>query len=204
LGLTARIIIIYATKKGKTVVAPFQTDAEHRLREQLMIDLEKISMMSGNFKISGPALEVWSKWYPLQDINPPFSDSRLAAYAERRGSHILKLSMIMSAARSGTGVIEKEDIDKAIDELEEMEKMMPRAFSGIGKSKMSDILVKVMTFIANKKEVTMEQLMRNFYFDADKIEMAGMLATMESMKVIRIGTTGYGEIIRYTGKEATL
>jgi len=183
-GLTARMIIVFAPKKYKTVVIPFETEKERTLRKHLISDLEKISMMCGEFKVTDGFIEQWSDWYTKQDQKPPFDDVRLAGYIERRPIHVLKLSMIMSASRSSSMVLEEQDIVNAINCLTVVERGMPKAFSGVGKSKISDILTRVLSFISVRKEVSLEELMINNYFDVDSIEMQRIILTLKDMGTV--------------------
>ena len=201
-GLMARIIAVYAARKGKTVILPVETEEEKRLRSELVRDLERISMLTGEFKITEGFLEKWAQWYSVQDDNPPFTDQRLAGYIERRPTHILKLSMIMSASVRDDMVIGEEELERSINVLSTTEADMPKVFSGVGKSKSADVMVRALTFIAAKKEVRMRDLMQQFYYDADKQDMERVIETLESTGCIKVDYVGEGgsdinRVIRY-------
>jgi hypothetical protein len=193
-GLTARMILIFERTKGRTVIWPcFPKD----LGDKLQHDLEHIAMMHGDFKVTDKWIEIYSQWRHAQDQHPPDLDNRFGGYVERRAIHILKLCMIMSASRSQDMNIDEEDIVRAINLLEDVESRMALAFSGVGRSKVSDILTSVWQYIGMYKEVSMSTLMRQFYYDVDKDEMNKILRTLESMNVISVGHKGLEEIIKY-------
>ena len=200
-GLTARMIMVFASGKGKTVVCPFETSMERKLRANLIADLEQISMISGEYKVTDQFMEDWAIWYTAQDANPPFTDSRLAGYMERRPLHILKLSMVMAASESNNLIITERHLARAVHILTSIEAGMGRTFSGIGKSKTSDVLTRVLGYIATMQTVTMSDIMNQFYFDADLRDMNSVIETLRSMGAISIGTVGTKQIIKYTGKE---
>ncbi len=203
-GLTARMIMVFAPRKGKTVVCPFETDYEKELRKGLIADLEQISMISGEYKVTDAFMEDWAKWYTLQDTKPPFDDTRLSGYIERRPLHVLKLSMIMSASESNNLVIDSRHLDRAIRTLTDIEPGMSKTFSGVGKSRLSDVLTRVLSYIITVKVTNMEDIMNHFYFDADMRDMYNIIETLKSMGVISIGVAGNKQIIRYTGKEVSI
>lgn len=196
-GLTARMIIVFAPRKGKTVVAPFETQAERGLRDKLMQDLERISMLAGEFKITPAFTEAWAEWYTYQDDHPPFSDVRLGGYMERRPLHTLKLCMVVSASRSNNMVVDVEDLKRATSLLTEAEQGMLKAFSGIGKSKLSDVMSRVLSFIAVKKNTTFSEILANFYFDADIREMNTIIETMVASKAIKVVYKGNVQHIEF-------
>jgi len=196
-GLTARMIMVYAARKKQTVTIPHLTPAEKELGLVLEADLEKINMLSGEFKVSQKFIDYWIEWYPEQDKIVPFNDTQFTGYIERRGMHALKLSMIVNASRTSDMIMTDYDLQRAIQMLSEVERDMENVFSGFGKSPTSDILVDVMKFCATAKMTTMSEIMNRFYHDADKRTMEGVIATLESMNFIRMTHTATDRQIRY-------
>lgn len=200
-GLTARMILIFEERKGKMVIAPFYTTAEAELRKKLVSDLEKISMLSGEFKVTEEFLLGWANWYTNTEKSPPFKgDDRLSAYVDRRPIHMLKLSMILNASRSDKMLLDAEDLARADQLLHQAEIKMKYAFTGVGRSKTADVLTKVWSIVAMEHQIKMSDIMRQFYYDVDREEMAKILHTLESMKVISIDSTKRDPLIVYIGK----
>lgn len=185
-GLTSRMIFVFEEKKGKIVPYPMITKEEIALRVSLKTDLEHIFMMRGEFKTTSRFLEEWIKWYTVQDANPPFRDPRFNGYIQRRANHIMKLSMICCASRSGEMIVTHEDLDRAIGILKLTERKMLKTFAGVGKSQHADILVQVMNEIGMKGETTKAELLDIFHHDADSWTMDHVLKTLEDMKFARI------------------
>lgn len=201
-GLTARMILIFEKRKAKSVTCPFLTAEEIKLREALLSDLEQILMLAGEFKISQEYLDYWNYWYPAQDNNPPFTDIRLSGYVERRAIHALKLSIIANVSRSSKMVLELQDLQRAIALMQEAEQKMLYVFSGVGKAKMADVLVKAWTYIAMNKSVRTSELLRQFHSDADVDDLSSVVRTLETMKTIRVQYVGTDPVIDYIGTKA--
>ena len=201
-GLTARMILVFERSKGKVVPLPLLSPEEIELGEQLFTDLEQISMMAGEFRITPAWLEAYPRWRRESEANPPFAfDTRFGGYVERRAMHILKLSMICNASRTSTMIMDLCDLQRAISILEDTESRMPQAFSGVGRSRLGDVLTHIWSFIAIQKEVKLSELMNRFYHDVDKKELMGILDTLKSMDVIQYGIVGTDAMIKYKGKK---
>ena len=200
-GLTARMVLVYEPRKWKIVYVPHLSKDEIIIGKKLFSDLEKISMISGEFKVTEKFMENWIDWRQKHEANPPFSDSRFSGYVERRPMHMLKLSMILSSVRTDSMIIDDVDLSLAEKIMVETEKKMPRAFSGIGRAKMVDILTKVWIHVAHKKgtNVSIATLLEEFHYDADKQDLLGILATLKSMKVIEIVYEGGDTLVKYIG-----
>jgi hypothetical protein len=198
-GLTARMILIFEKRKAKSVTCPFLTQDELKLRDALLSDLEQILMLSGEFKLSKEYLDFWNVWYPAQDAHPPFTDSRLSGYVERRPIHALKLSIVANASRSSKMILELQDLKRGIAFMEEAEVKMPYVFSGVGKAALTDVLVRAWAFIAMNKSVRTSQLMREFHTDADIDDLSTVIRTLEAMRTIRIQYVGTDPVLDYTG-----
>lgn len=203
-GLTSRIIFVYEEDRGKVVAAPFLTDAERKLGEDLYYDLEQIHMIKGQFKADREFIARWIEWYNSQDGAPIFKETHLHPYCERRPVHVMKLSMILNACRTDSMIITVGDLNRAITLIERTERKMPRTFSGIGKSPHAEVLSKVMNEIGLAGSITKSELMRKFYHDADDRVMELIIETLRSMGFIDRKEDGNDTILTYKRKEVML
>jgi hypothetical protein len=190
-GLTSRIIYIYEEKMGKMVLLPMETENEKKLRKLLLHDLDKITLLSGQFKYTKGFLGLWSEWRVETEKRPPFYDDRFDGYISRRPNHIMKLSMIMSVSKGSDKnqmTLTTADLQRAIATLEKAELKMQGVFSGLGRSDTADILQRVITYLKLSKtdEIPMWQLARSFRNDMDKLLMDRIIATLEAMKFAKI------------------
>lgn len=199
-GLTSRMVFVYAPKKGKTAVFPFPTEDQLATKEKVLHDIGRISMLRGEFRVTEDFPEAWAKWYMEQEDNPPFQDNRFAGYFERRPTHIMKLSMIMCAARSDSMIINTTDLDRAIELLGETEVKMPQVMAGVGTGSHANVLNGVMARIGNAGQITFGDLVYEFRYDADRWLMNKIIETLEVMgfcDIIRSGSSEKNRVIRY-------
>jgi hypothetical protein len=181
-GLTSRIVFVYENKKDHTEPFPVQSKEEIELGKILRSDLERISMLQGEYTVSDGFIETWIEWYMRIDNSPPpFEDHRFAGYFERRPTHMYKLCMIFNAARTDSMKIDVIDFDNALSLLTKTEKMMPYTFSGLGKSPNSDVLNRVLGIVGMKKRISVSDLQGMLWADADKRTLQGVVETIISM-----------------------
>jgi len=169
-GLTSRIIFVYADKKSKLVPLPQLTIKDRELYTDLLVDLEKISMLTGEFIPTPDFLTRWVEWYTMHEKQNDrgvglFGDSRFAGYCERRGTHLRKMCMLLSAARDDVLEITADDFDVALDLLLRTEKNMVKAFKGVGRSVVADIASDVVTTIKTRKEIPFSELLMIYQHD---------------------------------------
>jgi hypothetical protein len=180
-GLASRIVFVYAHRKQKTVVDPFMTKEEKSIRERLLNDLERIILLSGNFRMTPEFTSAWAEWYTVNDAQHPFNDAILSAYCERRQTLVIKLSMIVNVSRSDEMILSLEDFGRAVALLEEVEKDMPLALSGMGRGEHADVLSRLMEEIMYSKSCAMEDIMWKFRSDITMRELELHLVSLEAM-----------------------
>jgi hypothetical protein len=200
-GLTSRMIFVFEPRRGKVVPYPIWGPEEIALQTILMRDLERIRNLSGVFRTTEEFLAEWSDWYTKQSDNPPFEDPNFAGYIERRPTHVMKLSMILNASRTDDMILDAIDFRRAIKILEATEYRMPQALKGIGKNQNSDVLTRIWSDIALRKETTFQALLGKFYQDADKRTLMQIVETLESMSIIRVTQSGRAMKITYIGED---
>ena len=201
-GLTSRIIFVYEQKKGRSSPLPFLTHAEITMKQDLLIDLESICMLRGEFKLDNTFTDQWIRWYCWQEDHPPFESQHLQGYISRRPTHVLKLSMIMNASRGGDMLLTSQDLSRAIDAIEEVEFKMPKVFAGLGSSRTADVYSRVLNEIGIQMETSLSHLMRVFQTDVEsKRQMLEILSAMETARIIQIGEAKGDLKIIYKGKE---
>ena len=204
-GLTSRIIFIYEEKKGKLVTIPTQTPEERELFKLLVYDLEKISLLSGKFKFTPNFVSEWDRWCRYADVNPPFYDSKFDGYVGRRRTHLMKLSMVISASHGQHDlVLSIDDLKTAVKFLEEAEVKMEMVFKGVGKSDISSMINKASAYIIQSKikEIPFFEFARFFSNDMDKNMMDRVIRTLEATNTIRyITRPGANDIIKVLDME---
>lgn len=201
-GFTSRIIFIVESNKRKSVAEQYEPDWE--LRQALINDLEKISLLCGEFKFDEDAYELYKIWYNKQEHDPHMKDPRFAGYNERRATHIRKLAMACCVSRSDSLIITPEDFERARVILEAAEVNMPRVFRGLGRAKYSELTMYVLDFIMQKKSATKGEIMRKFNTDLDDYTMDIVTKTLVSMRVVQVDYQSGKEPVYTTTKKANI
>lgn len=203
-GLTSRIIFIYEEERAKLVVLPTQTQHEVQLQEMLTLDLEQISMMSGQFRYTEDFSNNWADWCNHAYKNPPFHDRKFDGYMGRRRGHLMKLCMILAASHGRNGLtLTADDLVEADKLLLEAEVKMPYVFKGLGKSDISALIQEGIAFVVNSAstDIPLWQFARHFEGDMDKFTMDRVLSTLEIMKLIKmVKRPGADEMIHILGE----
>lgn len=166
-GLTSRIIFVYEEKKGKTVPFPFLSSDDQLLKQSLMVELDSIYGLKGNFRVDKTFLNTWGDWYTENDGKSPFGlipHRAFEGYIERRPTQLLKLSMIMSAAKRRDLTIMAEDFEDALDVLQRTEKKMPQALGGVGTAQYAELTYRILNYL-RQQPAPQYVLLQNFLYD---------------------------------------
>lgn len=180
-GLTSRILFIWADNKKKKIPRPVMSDKEKQLKQDLIDDLFIISRMSGRFEMDADCIKQWDAWYMEFDEDSPkriCKDPSFNGWYSRKPLYILKLSMIISAARSNSLVMTWENLKYAIDEVEELEHQMGNVFKAIGKSNVVSEVESVMQTIKNHGTINEHLLMQIAYRDNDSLKFDNVISTI--------------------------
>ena len=132
-GLLSRIIPVFY--EGERIPQDLRQKviSEHTIND-LRNDLSFIAKMHGPMQFDSEAFEIANQDI-YDNIQPEPTDPHLSEYCQRRVSHFLKVAMSVSAARSSSRFITKEDWETTKEIMFDMEKDMPRALEGFGMAK---------------------------------------------------------------------
>ncbi|MCK5506684.1 MAG: hypothetical protein KAJ10_16080, partial [Thermodesulfovibrionia bacterium] len=124
--------------------------------------------------------------------SPMINDSRFIFYSERRHTHLLKLTMILTVLRKSK-VIEKHDLEEANRLLAAAEEYMPEALGEFGLSPLSLSKQKIIEFIRHAKEpVTQQILWVVMQRDMKMIDFKNCIIDLANAKKIHEVQTDYG------------
>lgn len=165
-GFTSRCIFVYAEEKGKFVPYPEDHVPKNHMkkRQSLVEDLTRISLMEGTFVLEAEAKAYGEKWYIDFNKNRPahLKDDQLAGYAARKQTHLHKIAMCLSAARSGDKVISLFDMKQAMALLDTCESNMLKVFNSISDDNDANALQIVKSKV---KEFPKGKDRRDLYFE---------------------------------------
>jgi hypothetical protein len=176
-GLSSRCIFVYGDEKERYIAyVDEMVNGEDQLkRQQLIADLEKISLLCGPFTITREARAWGSEWYEKfwRGAAARMDDQMLEGYAARKQTHLHKVAMVLSASRSDDLTITDEDLQLANTMLEDLEGDMHRVFSRIGRSEESLQAERFIDYIKKKGSVGYEeayQMIHSYFPDFRNFE----------------------------------
>lgn len=202
IGLSSRMVFVYADKKPKIVPIPYLGEHQDEQYKRLCHDLDAISNLRGRFKITRKALEKWTDWYTSKDEEHKFHKiKRLSDYVGRRAAHVLKLMMIVSAARRDELLIDEDAFDAAREYLLHAERFMPQTFRGHGRMKFADLIPQIMEDIATERQIRVSELAARYGNDLDVFDMERLMKTLQMRRYCRIVSDGVSQIVEYIPPE---
>lgn len=166
-GFTSRCVFVYADKKRQLV--PYVDEVVDpkfdEMRKTLIHDLEMISMMFGEFKISEGARAWGRAWYKSHYDNPPaaLTTDQFAGYLARKQTHMHKLAMVLSASQSDAVVIEEHHLKMAHEVMTAIEADMPRVFARIGQTEITRGSYEIVTQVDARPGISQSELYTHLF-----------------------------------------
>lgn len=182
-GFISRTHFIYADEKEQIIYLP--TDIDQELYQKLLHDLDLIAFESGPFSLDKSFIAPWKAFVDEIMTNPPFSGTVLESYDNRLRIHIIKLCMILNAARKdGNKNITDEDLYKAISINEEARKHMLKAFVGMGTAKNSQLIPVILREVERYNVIKFSTLFGKMINDVSKQDLIDLIAGLKAAKKI--------------------
>lgn len=146
-GFMSRLILVYGGKKYKQIPRPRPFNPQ--LVEYVQKRFSEIHYsFEGEFTETTAAVDFTQKVYESKNN---LTDGRFSYYLERRGTHLLKLGMVLAAARGKKRIVE-EDYYLADLILRTTEKHMPDALGEFGMSPIAAAKQRILEFIGHARE----------------------------------------------------
>ena len=195
-GFTSRCVFVWGDKKECLIALPDEfapLDHDERARE-LVNDLEHIAV-----NLLGPChlpeeTRVWVReWYRVlwTEQSKTLDDDRLEGYLARKQTHMLKLSIILSASRSDDRVISLEDVILANSMLEQTEVGLHNVFSRIGRTENSLQAERFVAYVKRRVACPYADALRYIHdYFPDFRDFEGMLAGVIRAGMIKMRFTG--------------
>lgn len=200
-GFTGRIIFVVGEDPRLRNAWPVVTEEQLVIRNNLIADLIRISTLNGEYRVNSEAQRIYTRWY-ARAAEP--ADIRLRPYEGRKGDHVLKIAMILSASEFTPGeksvfTILPRHIRIALAILQRAEKLMPLAFRGAAFSKNSKDIDRVLRQLeklgAHDKWIQHSVLLKKNAHYLNKTEFKEVIDSLEEMKSIQVKHVGTG--VRY-------
>jgi Protein of unknown function (DUF3987) len=163
-GFTSRCLFVFAKQKRRLVAYPSAVLPPGFKEQQraLVQDLERISTLAGPYTLSSEAIAFGEKWYENHYTNRPkhLDNERFGGYLARKQTHIHKLALVLTAARSDSPVINVEELSAATEIVTGLEDDMPQVFEYIGVEGAAKHSTGVMAVVRTHKRISQQELFR--------------------------------------------
>lgn len=192
-GFMSRWILVFAPQKAKDVARPrLNQEIAPYLKERFAwLNYE----MHGEMKESPAAADRLDTIYLTEKID--MQDSRFLYYAERRHTHLQKMSIIIAALRKSYR-IEVEDVEQANNLLSATEEFMPDALGEFGLSPIGAAKQKMVEFLQQTHEpITTTILWSVMQRDMKMSDFRGAIADLINADKIQEVSTNQGQAFIY-------
>lgn len=194
-GFTSRTLFVYAEEKRNLVAYPGQHVGPnfHSLRQDLIHDLEEISMLIGEYKLTPEAIAWGEEWYRQhyqECLDTGMSEHKTAGYRARKQTHIHKLAIVLAAAQRSELIITPEDLQQAAALVTDLERDMPKVFGLIGKSAAAKSAEEVVGLVSHYGVIDRHVIYRQLYHILSSKEIDEGIKTAMEAKLIHMKVVG--------------
>lgn len=184
-GFASRIMFIYQAdteKPRKDFQSP--DEAHIVLQTELTRLASHIALTSGTATLSPEAREYYDSWYAAIEMA---EDSRMDGFISRKHDHVLRVSMILCAARmTDSLVIDLADIHSAIQAVETVERFLPNALSGVGSTPaIKAVQDKVMRYVRAHGRINKSDVLQKCYGMVDAKQFNLVIDTLIQSGLLR-------------------
>lgn len=152
-GFTSRTILVFSGPTKRQLLFGDLNQTDEALYRDLLFDLAKLKELSGPFVWEPEAVTAITEWFESGEKPVP-SHAKLRHYNTRRLSHLIKLSMVSSVARSSALRITTDNLAESMGWLFEAEAALPNIFTTAGSSADSRAVEDLMWVIENQFKKT--------------------------------------------------
>lgn len=199
-GFTSRCIFVFAEKKRQLIAYPSLVVPEdfEAIRNGLISDLEQISTMAGEYRLTPEAFQWGTAWYEDLWTHRPahLEDERFGGYVARKQTHIHKLAMILAAAKSSELWIDKETLIDAANFVTALEHDMPRVFNAIGMTDTTRGMSELVRIVLAKREIPQTDLYRLLFSKMSAKEFQEALSSAIAAGFVQFTQTEGRPVVR--------
>lgn len=170
-GFFSRLLLVYGEPNGRRITFPKAPCAAQTAELIALLHQIRTSCMGTATLTHGAELLI-DKIYRL---NSQLDDIRFESYYSRRLQHLLKLCLIICAARCSTKITER-DVVYANTILTHTEHLMPKALGEFGKARHSDVSHKIMALMDSATSViSFKEIWTHVHNDLERMSDLGEL-----------------------------
>jgi hypothetical protein len=183
-GFTSRIVFVYQFEPDKLIPFPKVSNGMRSLRSNLIHDLHMIGGLRGRYELSKGAIEWYEAWYTDVFGKSNKKEGVLDGYYGRKHDTLLKVGMCMSAARGDRMVIEDEDLEVALDAINQNEKYLPQVVKSVLSTQVGEDTQKVYKTIVRRVKVSFTDVLRNVSYCMDSKRVNEILTSLMEEEVV--------------------
>lgn len=154
------------------------TPEMHDMRDRLVRDLDGIAGLEGEMVWTGDAREWFRSWYEDGEFDKESIDYRLEGYLNRKPTHIVRLSMLLSLAESSGLVLDRRHMEQAKFLLDGIEPTMAQAFASVGRNPVASAQERIAADIKKAGEMTYADLLKDNTHELSKQELDEVLTVL--------------------------
>lgn len=165
-GFTSRCIFIYAEKKRQTIayIDTAMPAGFDETRKALINDLEKISLLFGEYQLTPEARRWGTQWYEKHWAeSPTINTEQYAGYMARKQTHIHKLAMVLAAAKSNSLTLDLQSLQDAEALVTAVEADMPKVFARIGQTESTRGAATIVSIVEQAGKISKAELYRHLF-----------------------------------------
>lgn len=188
-GFSSRVIFVVADSPRPPCPRLVYTPRMAELDEALQADLRTIAEIDGEFKMTPACQRFYESWYVREYAKIDDCDPRLKAYYGRKGDHLIKLSMCLSASRGSSRQISELDMTNALDMLGEVEKSMSSAFVGVAFSSSAKNTERIAKLIERSPGISHADILKRNRLHLSGEELVKVVDTLRESNSVRMDTS---------------
>lgn len=194
-GFFSRLLLIHGEPNGRKIAfpkAPAPEDTAKIVQQLQRIKKTAVGVAGWKDGAREKMEKIYNLWSPLDDV-------RFASYSNRRFTHLLKLCLVISAARF-QNYVTAADVVYANTILTFTEHLMPKALGEFGKSKYSDVTHKVASLVAaTNKPLPLNAIWKHVSTDLERqsqlMDILQSLAAAEKIQGVKGGFIGVQKVM---------
>lgn len=200
-GFTSRVIFVYRDQVEKLIPWPTKSDTNDKVKADIIHDLNVVAKIRGPFAFNEEAKKVYSEEYVRFIKKSPFFDNKnLAGYSGRRHVLILKISMIVAASERDSRVVDKDDVNVAINILKDAEETMPDVLAQISSEPIGDVCEEVLHIVRHRQTIGRRDLLKLMRHKLVARDLDVILDSLCEMGIINSEISGKNINYIYIGK----
>ena len=204
-GFIGRSYIIFADKKGK--LNPLTDDVYDENEDQELDEVEalnykelakhliEVSKIKGRFRFHPEAKDYYDDWY-IKLNNAEFEDR--TGTLDRLHDHVLKVAMLLSLTKNQTLILNKDDIEDAVEACNELAGNVNRAMLPSGSSAFADQTATILQELLNTPghELSRRRILQKFWGDLDAFDLDRIKETLIQKDAVDIRRCGKDEFYK--------